>query len=102
MTQQPFLPDFLLHFRDLRRPVFLEVKLTSVKERANERQGILEALAYLHDAEPVLGKLPLPRAAVVGWNASGQPARSLVTVGDQNSIGEIAELILTSAIGGQK
>lgn len=95
MSQQSFRPDFIVNFVDANRPVLFEVKLTSVLERANEREGVLEALAYLHDAEIVVSKLPLPRAAVIAWNASGTPARSLVSVGDQNSVEAIVDLVLT-------
>jgi hypothetical protein len=94
MRQQSFRPDFIIHFLDSQRPVLVEVKLTSTLERANEREGILEALAYLHDAESIVSTLPYPRAVVIAWNASGIPAPSLVSVGDQSGVGAVLDLIL--------
>ena len=94
MTQTSFRPDFILHLRDHDRPVIVEAKLTSKPEDTNEREGILESLAYLNDAETIVQELPLPRALVVAWNATGTPARSLVCVGDQDSVPAMVDVVL--------
>jgi hypothetical protein len=98
MRQQSFRPDFIVHLLDARRPVLFEVKLTSTLESANEREGILEALAYLNDAEEPLKSLPLPKAAVIAWNATGRPAASLVSVADQLSVPSVVDLILGNTL----
>ncbi len=94
MTQQPFRPDVLLHFHERDRIVLVEAKVTGKEGAAAERRGILEAFAYLLDAEQQFVDQPFPHALVVAWNATGSPAPSRVAVCDQHSIAQPLEWIL--------
>jgi hypothetical protein len=96
MTQSPYRPDLILDFEQQQRMFVVEVKATSVDGVAAERRGILEAFAYLLDAEAVFTDQPEPHALVVAWNATGEPAHSRVMVCDQASVGHALDVVLAS------
>ncbi len=66
-------PDFLLATRELDRVLVIEVKHTTRTDTRPDREGILDALAYLYEAQSLLADLPDPRALVVAW--APQPSR---------------------------
>ncbi len=101
MDQQPFRPDIVLNFEDRGRVIPFEVKVTTKENAiADERGAIQEAMAYIHDAQALVASAPHPHAAVVAWNATGDPPQagfsSEVIVGDQTQIQVLLKRIMES------
>jgi hypothetical protein len=94
MTLRHLIPDFLIVQDEPRRVLIVEVKLTEREAYRADRRGILDAMAYLHDAGGELRGLPEPHALVVAWNAEGRPRQGRVLVADQDQIGAAVALIL--------
>jgi hypothetical protein len=72
----------------------IEVKQTEVEGAKPERRGLLEAMAYLHDAGEVITTNPKPNALVVGWNADASPGLDRIVVTSQDEIPGAVSLIL--------
>jgi hypothetical protein len=73
MSSMRLRPDFLLAAEEPKRLLMVEVKQTAVEDAKPERRGVVEAMAYIHDAEDLLTAYPYPHALVVGWDASATP-----------------------------
>jgi hypothetical protein len=87
-------PDFLLLSDLPPRLLVVEVKQTEVEGAKPERRGLLEAMAYLHDAGARIGIFPDPQALVIGWNADATPGFNRTVVTSQDEIPEAVNLIL--------
>jgi hypothetical protein len=87
-------PDFLLVSDSPPRLLMIEVKQTEVEGAKPERRGLLEAMAYLHDAGEVITTNPKPNALVVGWNADASPGLDRIVVTSQDEIPGAVSLIL--------
>lgn len=87
-------PDFIVSSADPARLLLVEVKQTAVAGARPEKRGVLEALAYLHDAEEVLRSHPYPHALVVGWSAPATAAPGRIVVASQSTIDEAIGLVL--------
>lgn len=86
-------PDFVLLIGHDQRPVMVEVKQTIHETETPERRGIVEAMAYLHDASDALPNEG-PHAIVIAWNATGEPAPSSIVVADQHSVSMAIDVLL--------
>jgi hypothetical protein len=87
-------PDFLLLSEFPPRLLIVEVKQTEVEGAKPERRGLLEAMAYLHDAGVRISSFPEPKALVIGWNADATPGFNRIVVTSQDKIPEAVSLIL--------
>lgn len=96
MSSASLRPDFLLSCASPPRLLMIEVKQTAVENAGPERRGVLEAMAYLHDLGAQLDGYPVPRALVIGWDASASPGISPIIVANQDRIAAAIDLVLTS------
>jgi len=87
-------PDFILFSNTPPRALLVEVKLTEREEYTPDRRGIVDALAYLHDAQEALQSFPAPRALVVAWNSDANPAAASVVVANQAGVSDAIARIL--------
>ena len=94
MTLAPLRPDLLLIPESPPRLLIIEVKQTETETSKPERRGLVEAMAYIHDAASILHQRPEPNALVVGWNASATPGFDSVVDTDQDHTLTAIELIL--------
>jgi hypothetical protein len=89
-------PDFFLVVGTERRPMIVEVKQTTREGSRPERRGILDAMAYLHDAQDVVARVDKPHALVVAWNARATPALDEIVVASQDTLKNAVELLLAA------
>jgi hypothetical protein len=94
MSLYPLRPDYIVFGDAPPRTLLVEVKLTKGDGPAADRRGIVEAMAYLHDAQQLLATQPKPHALVVAWGAEGSPAPGEIVVSDQHNIGQALASIL--------
>jgi hypothetical protein len=87
-------PDFLLVSESPARLLIVEVKQTEVEGAKPERRGVLEAMAYLHDAGSRIDAYPSPAALVIGWNADASPGLDRIVVTSQNEIENAVAMVL--------
>jgi hypothetical protein len=88
LTASQLRPDFLIVSDAPDRVVPVEVKLTVTEGRGQVRSGIVEALGYLMDWQPVFDAMDEPHALVVAWDANSYPASGgSIVVASQHSIG---------------
>jgi hypothetical protein len=76
------------------RLLIVEVKQTEVEGAKPERRGVLEAMAYLHDAGSRIDAYPSPAALVIGWNADASPGLDRIVVTSQNEIENAVAMVL--------
>ncbi len=93
MSSSSLRPDFLLVSTSPPGLLIVEVKQSEV-EFEPERRGLVEAMAYIHDAGTVLSEFPEPHALVVGWNAKATPGLNSIVVTDQDQIESAIKLVL--------
>jgi len=94
MTLGKLRPDFLIVCHDPPRLVVVEVKQTADAAARPERRGVLEAMAYLHDAQDVFRRYPYPHALVVGWNARAIPGEGQIVVANQDNVADAVASLL--------
>jgi hypothetical protein len=95
MRRSSLRPDFTIVCSDGRTMV-VEVKHTLRGEYTPERQGIVDALAYVQDAATFFAGQSEPHALVVAWNATGRPAPAKVIVSDVEQLHQALELFLAT------
>lgn len=83
-------PDFVLWDETNHRLLLVEVKHSLIG--SNERQGVTDVLAYIHDAEDLVTSFPAPHALVVAYNASGTPGEADVMISDEDNIDVALEI----------
>ena len=87
-------PDFVLIAKRPAHCLLVEVKLTQRDEYSPDRRGIVDALAYLQDADQALTGFPEPHALVIAWNSKAAPAPARVVVANQDEIELAMTMIL--------
>ncbi|MBM7804217.1 hypothetical protein JOD57_000054 [Geodermatophilus bullaregiensis] len=93
-------PDLLVDIESTTdRRIFIgEVKYTERSPSRAESRGILDALAYLKDAdEYYVDKSWRPHAFVVAWGSEARPAADLVSVTDLKRVDDLAALLTAGA-----
>jgi hypothetical protein len=96
LSVMPLRPDFLVVTKNHQRILLVEVKQSEGEGGGPERRGIVEAMAYLHDARALFDNLPSPRGLVVGWDAPATPRRSEVIVSNESGVLDALRVVLTS------
>lgn len=86
------LPDFVIELPG-NRTVLVEVKLTTRLTTAHVRQGISDAMAYLHDWPALTVANETPHALVVAWGTEAVPSLdSPVAVCGLGSVAVLSQL----------
>lgn len=100
MPQQPLRPDFVVDLTAVNRRFLVEVKLTGSIDHSPDRDGIRDALAYLHDAEELFSDVQPPHALVVAWNSAAVPQQtSVIRVASQDTLRDSIASILHTPTG---
>jgi len=97
LQHRNLVPDLLLEMRSehSRRIVIGEVKYTERNAASAEGRGLLDALAYLKDAEAYYAdKRWLPHAFVIAWGSSAEPTEGLISVTDLTRVDDLVDLLI--------